>query len=73
MASTLTGQAKTELDKFMAGLIRRNPGEPEFHQAVNEVVETLIPYTLEHPIYREASVRFPNTARAQIVDVNEVK
>ena len=56
MASTLTGQAKEELDRFMAGLIRRNPGEPEFHQAVQEVAETLVPYTLEHPVYRESSV-----------------
>ncbi len=56
MASKLTGQAQEELDKFMVGLVRRNPGEPEFHQAVQEVAETLIPYTLENPVYKEANV-----------------
>ncbi len=45
-----------EIDKFMQGLERRNPGEPEFHQAVREVMETLIPFTLEHPRYREAQI-----------------
>ena len=27
-----------ETDCFMKGLVRRNPGEPEFHQAVREFV-----------------------------------
>jgi glutamate dehydrogenase (NADP+) len=40
---------KLDLDDFMAGLIRRNPGEPEFHQAVHEVAETVIPYINENP------------------------
>ena len=37
---------KTEIEKFMQGLIRRNPGEEEFHQAVREVAESLMPYLL---------------------------
>lgn len=37
---------------FMADVIRRNPGESEFHQAVSEVVETLIPYVNKHEKYR---------------------
>ncbi len=45
-----------ELQRFMAGLVRRNPGEVEFHQAVNEVAETLIPYIREHPEYQEAQI-----------------
>ena len=32
------------LEQFMAGLIRRNPGEHEFHQAVHEVAEHIVPY-----------------------------
>ncbi len=48
--------AHQEVENFMTGLIRRNPGEPEFHQAVREVVETLMPYVLEHPKYREAQI-----------------
>jgi glutamate dehydrogenase (NADP+) len=33
-----------DLDHFMQGVIRRNPGEPEFHQAVQEVAMDIIPY-----------------------------
>lgn len=45
-----------ELKTFMGGLKRRNPGEKEFHQAVEEVAESLIPYINEHPKYREAQI-----------------
>jgi glutamate dehydrogenase (NADP+) len=48
--------ARGEIEKFMHGLERRNPGEPEFHQAVREVMETLVPFTFEHPRYRAAQV-----------------
>ncbi|WP_040495126.1 NADP-specific glutamate dehydrogenase [Ilumatobacter nonamiensis] len=47
---------RQELDGFMNGLERRNPGEPEFQQAVREVAETLIPFTLDHPQYRDAQI-----------------
>jgi len=33
-----------DLATFMNGVIRRNPGEPEFHQAVQEVAMDIIPY-----------------------------
>ena len=45
-----------QLDEFMAGLIRRNPGEPEFHQAVWEVAATILPYIANRPEYVEAQV-----------------
>ena len=40
-----------ELDNFMTGLIRRNPGEKEFHQAVLEVAESLVPFIQDHQEY----------------------
>ncbi|MDQ3678970.1 MAG: NADP-specific glutamate dehydrogenase [Actinomycetota bacterium] len=40
----------------MQGLVRRNPGEPEFHQAVHEFVETVMPFVLEHPEYCRARI-----------------
>lgn len=46
----------TEIRKFMQGLKKRNVGEEEFHQAVEEVVETLMPFVLENPKYREAQI-----------------
>lgn len=48
--------SKTELDRFMKGLVRRNPGEPEFHQAVEEVAESGPPYVLDHRKYRDAQI-----------------
>jgi len=45
-------EAEHELEQFMAGLIRRNPHEVEFHQAVHEVAESVMPFLLEHPEYR---------------------
>ena len=44
---------KNEIDQFMRGLKRRNPGETEFHQAVQEVVESITPFVHEHPEYRD--------------------
>ncbi|MHC4262476.1 MAG: hypothetical protein ACYSWX_08150, partial [Planctomycetota bacterium] len=32
------------LDAFMGRLQGRNPNEPEFHQAVEEVVSSLLPF-----------------------------
>jgi len=38
-------------NEFMQGLIKRNPGEVEFHQAVDEVAASVIPYINENPKY----------------------
>ena len=45
-----------ELDQFMRGLVRRNPGQPEFHQAVHEVAEKVIPFINANPRYEEAQI-----------------
>lgn len=44
------------LERFMEGLVKRNPGEPEFHQAVQEVAASIIPFILENPKYRQAGI-----------------
>lgn len=41
---------------FMAKIIAKNSGETEFHQAVQEVVETLVPFIEENPQYKEAKI-----------------
>lgn len=43
-------------DQFMAGLVKRNPHEEEFHQAVREVVGSLIPFIAENPRYGEDGI-----------------
>ena len=49
-------QLDDELQKFMNGLIKRNPGEPEFHQAVQEVAQTIIPFVEQNQIYKEGQI-----------------
>ena len=47
---------KEQLDHFMQGLIKRNPGETEFHQAVYEVAGSILPYIQDKPIYHNARI-----------------
>jgi len=42
--------------EFIAHLKAKNPGEPEFHQAVSEVAESLIPFIEENPKYKHAKI-----------------
>ncbi|HVN56857.1 MAG TPA: NADP-specific glutamate dehydrogenase [Bacteroidales bacterium] len=44
------------VQQFMAQLKAKNPGENEFHQAVQEVSESLIPFIEEHPKYKHARI-----------------
>ena len=44
------------VEKFMARVKARNPFEPEFHQAVQEVAESLVPFIREHPKYDHARI-----------------
>ncbi|MEN6455699.1 MAG: NADP-specific glutamate dehydrogenase [Prolixibacteraceae bacterium] len=45
-----------KVNEFMAKVIAKNPGETEFHQAVKEVVESLMPFIEENPKYQYAKV-----------------
>ncbi|HMQ16789.1 MAG TPA: Glu/Leu/Phe/Val dehydrogenase dimerization domain-containing protein, partial [Phycisphaerae bacterium] len=44
------------VNEFMEGVMARNPGEKEFHQAVHEVVESLVPVLDRHPEFRKAKI-----------------
>lgn len=44
------------VDEFMQGVVRRDPDQPEFHQAVREVVESVMPVLDRHPELRRARV-----------------
>ncbi|EER58634.1 Glutamate dehydrogenase (NADP(+)) [Acidovorax delafieldii 2AN] len=41
------------VDSFLAQVAQRNPGQPEFLQAVTEVMESLWPFIEKHPRYAE--------------------
>ena len=45
-----------KVNQFMAKVIAKNPGEVEFHQAVKEVVESLIEFIEENPKYKDAKI-----------------
>ena len=42
--------------EFMAKLVAKNPGEVEFHQAVEEVITSLMPFIEENPKYQKAKI-----------------
>ena len=47
---------EAQLNDFMTKIIAKNPGEPEFHQAVKEVAESLMPFIEENPKYKTAKI-----------------
>jgi glutamate dehydrogenase (NADP+) len=42
--------------KVLDQAVKRNPNEPEFHQAMSEILTTLAPYVDAHPEYEKAGV-----------------
>jgi glutamate dehydrogenase/leucine dehydrogenase len=44
------------VDSFMAELKAKNPAEPEFHQAVHEVILSLADFLNENPRYQKAAI-----------------
>ena len=50
-ASTLA-----KLDSIYTDILRRNPGEDEFHQAVREVLDSIAPAVAKRPEYADACV-----------------
>ncbi|WP_374379455.1 NADP-specific glutamate dehydrogenase [Pseudomonas fluvialis] len=44
------------VDAFLARLKRRDPEQPEFHQAVEEVLRSLWPFLEANPHYRDAGI-----------------
>lgn len=41
----------TNIEQFMQRVVEENPGEPEFHQAVHEVAQSILPILDRHPDY----------------------
>ncbi|HET9325990.1 MAG TPA: NADP-specific glutamate dehydrogenase [Candidatus Eisenbacteria bacterium] len=56
VATPRTGGANDYVTDLMARVRAKNPNEPEFHQAVLEVVESLAPVIDRHPEYRAARI-----------------
>ncbi|MCK4642254.1 NADP-specific glutamate dehydrogenase [bacterium] len=45
-----------KVQEFMEAVKAKNPAQPEFHQAVEEVVETLMPFIEANPKYAKAKI-----------------
>ncbi len=54
--TTESKNVEKEIHKFMAKVTAKDPNQPEFIQAVLEVAEAVIPYTLEHSKYEDAKI-----------------
>lgn len=44
------------LQRFTEGVQRRNPGEPEFNQAVFEVAQDIFPFIADKPVYHDRQI-----------------
>ncbi|MDP4267857.1 MAG: NADP-specific glutamate dehydrogenase [Bacteroidota bacterium] len=49
-------QQDDKIEQFMAEVIAGNPGELEFHQAVKEVIRSIIPFLEDNPKYNKAKI-----------------
>lgn len=45
-----------QVEQFMSGLRRRNPHQAEFHQAVQELTASVMPFILDNPKYAKAQI-----------------
>jgi len=45
-----------DVENFMENVIQKNPGEKEFHQAVQEVTESLMPFIKKNPKYQKFKI-----------------
>jgi glutamate dehydrogenase (NADP+) len=44
------------IEEFMTKVVEKNPGEAEFHQAVQEVAESVMPFIEQNPKYQQAKI-----------------
>ncbi len=56
LTETQKKHADAYLARFMNGLERRNPGQPEFHQAVQEVARDIVPFLEDKKAYKDAHI-----------------
>jgi len=45
-----------KIEEFMELVVHKNPGETEFHQAVREVVESVMPFIEKNPKYQKGKI-----------------
>jgi len=50
------GNVKSRIEEIYQNVVAKNPAEKEFHQAVYEVLESIIPLLEKYPVYLESKV-----------------
>ena len=55
-AVTTSHSVEAEVERFMQDVVQRDPDQPEFHQAVREVAESVMPLVLDDKRYRDAKI-----------------
>ena len=58
---------KSSIQQFMQMVKKRNPSQPEFHQAVYEVAQAIIPFIEEYPEYDKAAILERMTEAERII------
>lgn len=48
--------AQSYIDRVLEEVEKRNPGEEEFHQAVREILDSLVPVFAKHPEYEKQGI-----------------
>ncbi|EBK2060035.1 NADP-specific glutamate dehydrogenase, partial [Salmonella enterica subsp. enterica serovar Typhi] len=48
--------ARNYVNQVYQAVQQRNPGELEFHQAVKEILDSLVPVFAKHPKYQEQGI-----------------
>jgi glutamate dehydrogenase (NADP+) len=56
LSTTKEGTTSSAVNEFMAKVKAKDPNQPEFHQAVFEVVSSLMPFIEKNPRYRKARI-----------------
>lgn len=62
-----TKNSKSFTEDFMAYVKSKDPGQPEFHQAVHEVVESIADFLMDNPRYMHAKILERMTEAERIV------
>src|SRR5579862_1549274 len=52
----MTAELRGEVDRFMKHVVALNPNESEFHQAVREVAESVMPLVMDNRRYRDEKI-----------------
>lgn len=55
-STSSAAEAQQYVNEVYETVTKRNPGESEFHQAVKEILDSLVPVLAKHPKYRQHSI-----------------